>query len=380
MIPVLALVMAGNLRATTLITINNNTNLSTSTTYSNNANPSPNNDYEFNLNTYTSPGGFTLGGSIQYGSLNDVSTQAITITGTSITLVNTNGNGVSGNSADLLYVASGSSLTVSASSSSAIFTGKTGNIDVAGTFSVGANGLRISTGNITFTGAGTTNLSSTIVGGTATSVIVGNGTNGTLAITGSGSTGTGVTVNVGGTLIYGTATANASSSAANALHLSGGALKLDGTAGITSQTASLTLSGANTLDLVAGGNSVALNLATSGGLTINSGGTLVISDWSGSSASGSTSTAINYAGSFSGTDLTNITWASGTVINGVTYGTISGSLQVNGQIIPNMADGTPITVAPEPTTAFAALLLAGLLTWNNRRRLLEAARKFSTAR
>ena len=371
----LVLTTAGNARAAT-VTINNATDLTSASTYSNNANPTGASDYEFNLNTYTSPGGFTVGGSVQYGSLNDVSTQALTITGGEINLINTNGNGISGNSADLVYIASGSSLTVvgAASNDLALNVGKTGNIDNAGILNIGTFGLSITTGdNVTFTGAGTTTLSGSISNGSTTDVLIGNGTNGTLVVTGSGTTN-GATVNAGGTLIYGNATTSASSTTAGAIKLAGGALQLNGTAGATSETmSSLTLSGTSTLDLTPGSNSVTLSLTS---LT-TTGGELVISGWDGSSTTGSTTTAIDYTGSFTGTDLTNITWASGTVIDGVTYGGVTGSEEVNGQIIPNLADAIP--AAPEPTTAFAALCLVGLLIWSNRRQLWDAGRCFSRA-
>lgn len=381
----LVLLLTGNVHAATNTPVSvktTATNLSTAASYNQTpaANPNDTDDIEFSNSTYSSPASFTVGGSLQYGSLNDLNTsQTITVTGTEINLLNLNGNGVSGNSTDLLYVASGATLDLVSHSGAVVNVGISGTIDAVGTLNISNNdgtsaGLSITTGKTaTFIGSGTTTLSASIINGSTTTVQVGSATSnmgGTLVITGKGTTG-GATVNTGGSLLYGSASAAATltgTGSAGSITLNGGIFGLNGTAGATNAnvgTLTLTDSTTSSLNLVAGGNSVKLSLTTLSGT-----GDLVISGWNGSATSGSLTTDIAYTGS--STTLSDISWASGTVVDGITYQSITGAEDVNGQIVPDMADAIP--AAPEPSTVFAALGLAGLLTWSNRRQLLKASR------
>ena len=145
-------------------------------------------------NTYASP--YQFASSTSIGSFNDLSTTAITISGGTGTLTLAGGDSVSGNTADLLYVANGANLTFAQN----IALGASGNFEVVGT---GAISTPISGGFVlTKTGAGTLTLSanSTYTGATIVNA-------GTLTLTGGGNGGgalsgtSTITVNSGATLV-----------------------------------------------------------------------------------------------------------------------------------------------------------------------------------
>ena len=203
-------------------------NLNTAATYTNNAVPGTTGDLTFNATNFYSepePAGYTpalgvfaaSGTAFSIGSLDDLSTsQAITVTngnsGTTGAIVLNGGDSVSGNTADLLYVATGATLNVSNVKPANGAVGNTislnlavsGNFNVAGTATISApiasgmigsgGALSANPNSITKTGVGILTLSSATnnyTGGTIVSA-------GTLATSGTGTLGTG-NVTLGGT-------------------------------------------------------------------------------------------------------------------------------------------------------------------------------------
>jgi fibronectin-binding autotransporter adhesin len=212
--------------------------------------PTVSNDALFNGSTVYS--GLTLNaGPVTFGSLNDTDSGAVTISASqALTLGGSGdlGDSVSGsNSADLLYVASGSTLNYSGTGGIAL--GQTGNFDIVGTATIGSAmsgstfGINMTGGgNLTLAGAtvytgnttvssGTLNLNFSATGAPATNIINNTANSsalvmggGTLLLTGNASTTNsqqfnGTTFNAGGSAI--TLTANAT---ANPLKLSLGAI------------------------------------------------------------------------------------------------------------------------------------------------------------
>ena len=202
-------------------------NLNTASTYSGGVVPGTTGDLTFNAANYysqASPTGYTpaagffsVSPALSIGSLNDLSTsQAITLTNgngnTQAPLTLNGGDLVSGNAADLLYVASGANLTVSnlkpatnaPTSTVNLVLGASGNFDVVGTATISApissgtvNAPAANPNGFTKTGAGLLTLSSATnnyTGGTIVST-------GTLATAGTGTLGSGnVTIAGGATL------------------------------------------------------------------------------------------------------------------------------------------------------------------------------------
>ena len=178
-----------------------NSNLSSAASYSTAAPstggvPTTTSDVTFTSGgTYTSP--YTFGSSLSIGSLNDLSATALTLQGNADTLTLNGGDSISGNTADLLYVASGANLTLANTGTLGIALGASGNFDVVGTAAISAP----ITGAfaLTKTGAGTLTLTSTgntFSGGTTVSA-------GTLALGAGGGSGVlrgAVTINTGATL------------------------------------------------------------------------------------------------------------------------------------------------------------------------------------
>ncbi len=145
--------------------------------------PSVTSDVTFNSGVaYTTPTAFTLGTSQTFGSLNDLSTTAITISNTGGTAASTltlGGSSDPGSSepgaaaGDLLFVGTGANLTLTGGTGNAalgLALGQSGNFDVVGTAAVSS--IISGTGfGITKTGAGALTLSgaNTFSGGVAVS-------------------------------------------------------------------------------------------------------------------------------------------------------------------------------------------------------------------
>lgn len=128
------------------------------------------------------------GAALSFGTLNDVTTQALAITNSnamagSITL-SSPGNSVSSTVADLIYVASGANLNISngAAGGNTLVIGATGNIDDAGALAI-YGPLSLTAGNtVTFTGTGTTTINGSI-GSTTAALALGNSSS--VVLTGS---------------------------------------------------------------------------------------------------------------------------------------------------------------------------------------------------
>lgn len=149
-----------------LTVVNGQTDLTASTTYSPAGPPTAANDVVFS-GAY-SPAAFTINSVVSFGSLNDLSQTALTISATSGTPTLTLGGGtdsVTGSQpADLLYVTYGGSLTISPGAGGlGISLAQSGNFDVAGsaTISSGITG----TADLTRTGSGNLTLSGGINNG-----------------------------------------------------------------------------------------------------------------------------------------------------------------------------------------------------------------------
>jgi autotransporter-associated beta strand protein len=147
--------------------------------------PGSNNDIAFDSGVvYTSPTLFTIGMNTSFGSLNDLSATAITISNTGGTAPanlilgggSSTGDGVSGAfSSDLFYVKSGSNLTITGGTGNAalgLVLGESGNFDVAGTSAIssiisGGFGItKIGTGTLTLSAANTYSGTTSVNGGT----------------------------------------------------------------------------------------------------------------------------------------------------------------------------------------------------------------------
>ncbi|MGB8355512.1 MAG: hypothetical protein WCD79_16560, partial [Chthoniobacteraceae bacterium] len=104
-------------------------------------------------------GSFTLNAAaLGVGTLNDLSSIALTITGNKVLTFNGGSNSVTGaNVSDLIYVAGGGNLTINDSAAGALSFLSSGNIDNAGTLSLGTSAFTIGAAQkLTFTGSGTT--------------------------------------------------------------------------------------------------------------------------------------------------------------------------------------------------------------------------------
>ncbi len=246
-----SLLVAGSLRANTEDDVATETttpqanppNLNTGTSYTSGTAPVATSDLTFNATNFYSDtfttaytpatGVFAASGTaFNIGSLDDLSTsQAITVangnSGTTGAIILNGGNSVSGNTADLLYVATGATLNVSNIKPGTGAVGNTvsinpavsGNFDIVGTATIsvpvaagmiGSGGaLAASASSITKTGAGMLTLSSATnnyTGGTFINA-------GTLATSGTGTLGTGnVTLTGTAVLTLGSATSLGSAS------------------------------------------------------------------------------------------------------------------------------------------------------------------------
>ena len=218
---------AGSLRAntefdvasesTTQQTAATTVNLNTASTYTGNAVPGTTGDLTFNAtNNYSQPsptgyvpaaGFFGVSPALSIGSLNDLSTsQALDIANgngsTQAPLTLNGGDSVSGNTADLLYVATGATLTISnlkpatnaPTSTVNLVLGTSGNFNVAGTAAIS---VPISSGTVSAPAANPNGFTKTGVGILTLSSATNNYSGGTfvnagtLATSGTGNLGTG---------------------------------------------------------------------------------------------------------------------------------------------------------------------------------------------
>jgi len=236
---------------------NGSTDLTSATSYTPNAAPTTTSDITF-TNTAYSPAAFMVGGALSVGTLNDLSTTALTISGVGPLTLNGGSNVVApangGAAADLLFVAAGAGLSNTNTPIILTTTAANGNFDVAGTASLG--GVISGTGfGFTKTGAGTLNLvgTNTYTGGTVINA-------GTIVITNNanlGSTTVGqapVTLN-GGTLTM-TSTAAITNTHAFTIGSNGGTMNVTGTGQYFFNTAN-TLLGSGQLTLTGNGALVA---------------------------------------------------------------------------------------------------------------------------
>jgi fibronectin-binding autotransporter adhesin len=146
--------------------------LTASATYVNGG-PATTDDVTFTLATYTNTA-FTDGSSITIGTLNDLASNALTITGSTGAVLTLNGgtNTVAPSSSDLLYAKS-SNLTISGTGS--VNVAAAGNIDVGGSTTTSIAESLTGTSAITLTGTGTLNLAATSNSGFSGGIIVANG-------------------------------------------------------------------------------------------------------------------------------------------------------------------------------------------------------------
>jgi len=239
--------------------VNGQTDLTSPTTYGGTA-PTTSSDVTFTAGTAYAPATFTVGSNLAIGTINDKSTTALAInnsTGTAATTLTLSGGGnsVSGTSADLLFSASGASLTVTGGSGATalgVALGSSGNFDAVGTANVssvisdGGSGFGISkigTGTLLLSGANTFSGGMTLSAGTLSLAGIGTGTSGSPT---AGAVGTGTF-----TLAAGTLTESAAATIFNNITVATGS-----TVAINSNTANLSLAG-----------------SLSGGGTINESGT-----------------------------------------------------------------------------------------------------------
>lgn len=237
-----------------------NTDLSSTSSYS--SPPGNSSDVEF-IGPYGGSTTFDINGaSLNYGTLNDLDgAEALTITNNgggagSITLNNAGGNSVAPSTSDLLYVASGGSLTLqSGSNTTTLNIGASGNIDTAGTLNL--NGpVNLGGNTLTFTGAGATTING-VISGTGGLTLNDPGGSVTLSNANSGNTLTGAVVVNAGTLFI-----NANANRGN---------------GVLGTTSSITVNSGGTISILDSGNDN--GFIGSGGyggknITINAGGVL----------------------------------------------------------------------------------------------------------
>lgn len=162
--------------------------------YVQNTAPTSLSDMTFQSGVTYSPNAFTINSNVNTGTLNDLNgTQTLTIsnTGSSAATLTLNGgsNTVSGNSQDLLYVASGGTLNINGGSGSGtlgLVLAANGNFDIAGSSNISA--VISGPGSFTLTGGGTLTLGAQNTYTTATNLNAGTlvlaGGNNTLAPSG----------------------------------------------------------------------------------------------------------------------------------------------------------------------------------------------------
>ena len=285
-------------------------NLNTGTTYTSGAAPVATSDLTFNATNFYSeatPTGYTQaagvfavsGTAFSIGSVDDLSTsQVITLgngnSGTTGAIMLNGGDSVSGNPADLLYVASGATLNILAAKPNGTAGAGTvslnplvsGNFDVVGTSTIsvpiaagmlGSGGaLAASASAITKTGAGTLVLTSATTNYTGGTTFAG----GVLNVGSTAAIGTaGVLSFTGGTLQYSAAnttdySARFSTAANQAYSVDTNGQAVTYATALTSSGGSLTKLGTGTLTLSAANTYTGTTAVSAGTLTVAAGGSL----------------------------------------------------------------------------------------------------------
>jgi autotransporter-associated beta strand protein len=181
----------------------------------------------------------------------------------------------------------------------------------------------------------------------------------------------GVTVNSGGTLLFGTSDQINHSATAS---LGGGTLAVarGSGSGFSETMGALTLTAGSTIDFGAYTGTPKLNTLTFASFSDSSNYALSIIDWYGSKYSGTADTTVSDTDNTSddkllfSTQLTNAQLSDITfTIGSNTYNALEFANGLNWEIAPSM------TAVPEPSTVFSAVCLLGLIGWRGRRRLQE---------
>ena len=279
--------------------------------------PTVTSDVTFDSGTAYSPAAFTLGSSEIFGSLNDLSTTALTVSNTggaaadTLTLGGAGdlGDGVPGsNAADLLFVGTGANLTITGGTGNTalgLVLGQSGNFDIVGTgvatiSSIISDGgsvfglTKTGTGTLTLSGAntytGATSLGGgvlTLTGSLSSTVLNLNGgaNGGTLNYSATGTnTQSFTTTNLNGFAVVNNTVATDTLNLGNIVRTSPGTVSfLTATGKITTTTANTNGiigpwatvgSGSATRYAVGNGAATAISLYTAGtGLTASGGGT-----------------------------------------------------------------------------------------------------------
>lgn len=352
---------------------NGASDLTSASSYTQNTAPTTTSDVTFNDITYSNTA-FTIGTSLSIATLNDLNTtQSLTIAnnGTAADTLTLNGGGtnpVAPNSADLLYVASGGTLTLTGGTGTTalgLSLAASGNLDIAGTATIssiisGSKGLAM-------TGGGTLMLSgaNTFTGGvTISSGTVKLGSTGGLGAAANTTTiANGATLDVNGNSIsnYGTITLNGAGpggTGAALINSGGGLTATAGVGALTLASASTFSSGPNRLDIngtlnaagfaftKTGAGYTAMKGATSNlsALNINAGG------WEVSNATGlgtnATATVDTIASGAYVTFYnapTTTTYVTTFNLNGGSLVTGSGSANLNGSVVLGASTTSTLT-------------------------------------
>ncbi len=347
----------------------------TSTVYTNGVVPATNGtaDVTFTAaNTYADPL-FSIGKAYTFGSLNDLNATSITIQngngGTQAPLTLVGGDSVSGNTADLIDVASGGFLTIAKANTQSIVLGANGNFDVAGILSLSApisgnfgltviGGGIVSLGNAnTFTGPLTINAGSVLLGaGTAAGSITSN-----------------IVINNDGVTTSGTLTFNSSAAQSVAGIISGtGTVTAQGS-GTTTLTGANTYSGATAITNGTLQYTTKTAMSANSAITVGGNGTLAVNVGGTGQFTNGTTGAGTIGGLFAGVggQGNSITYNAGATV-GIDTTNAGGALTYAGNItnagvgLTKQGTGTLTLTGNNtytgPTTVIAGILQAGSTT------------------
>lgn len=307
--------------------VNGQSDLTADATYSPATTPSATDDIRWTAINY-SPSTFTISGAttLNYGSLNNLATNAITIqNGTAATaaslILNGGANSVAPNATDLLYVPTGSALTIQNGTGTlgltlaATATGT--NLNVGGTVTINSAVTSTSGNTFTKTGTGTLTLGANNLATNLANFVVAAGTlnNAQTSALGAGTLTLGVSGGGDAAITDGanvnlTNNINVASGAVGTLRLAGAAAGQEPTF-----TGNVTLASGANVTLGAGGASTA-NVRFSG--TITGGATNTITIDGGAAR-------VNISGNNSATLTSAINVISGTLNNGSNNGSLGGA-------------------------------------------------------
>ena len=237
-------------------------------------------------------------------------------------------------------------------------------MDAASGTTLTISGAVSGTKNLTVTGSGHVILSASNSYSGTTDV------SGKLNLTATGAAGatSQVTVENGGSLIFGTSstpTSGALNPGATVQLAGGGSIITNGSVETIGTLTLIGLVGTGQLDLTSSTNSGVLLTLSGDGSTWTS--ILNINSWS--DGTNGTLTDEIAASNLTSGELSDITWTNVTY-NGVTYGSLTGSVLVGGILTPT------ITAVPEPSTVFSGLLLLGLMGLTQRKQIGKLGRLF----